>query len=120
MISSVQEKIIEKIRKLLALSENNSNSSEAELAMLKAQELLLQYKIEMNEIKDTKKVKIIEAVTNCSANTAWARALGGIISDNFRCMFFFRRISKEDCKLAFMGEEDDAIVAQSMYDYAFT
>lgn len=58
MISSVQEKIIEKIRKLLSLSENNSNSSEAELAMLKAQELLLQYKIEMNEIKDTKKVNL--------------------------------------------------------------
>lgn len=116
----MQEKIIEKIRKLLSLAENNPNPSEAESAMLKAQKLLLQYKIEMKEIKDTKKVKIIEAVTNCSANTPWARALGGIISDNFRCMFFLGRISKRDRKVVFLGEEDDAIVAQSMYDYAFT
>lgn len=116
----MKEKMIEKIKKLISLSENNSNEAEAQSALLKAQELLLQYKIEMKEIKDTKKVKIIEAVTNCSANTSWARALGGIISDNFRCMFFFRGTSKRDYKLVFMGEEDDAMVAQSMYDYAFT
>lgn len=116
----MKEKMIEKIKKLISLSENNSNEAEAQSALLKAQELLLQYKIEMKEIKDTKKVKIIEAVTNCSVNTAWARALGGIISENFRCMCFLRRISSRDRKLVFMGEEDDAVVAQSMYDYAFT
>ena len=40
----MDEKLIEKIKKLLALSES-SNENEAKIAMLKAQELLAKHKL---------------------------------------------------------------------------
>lgn len=115
----VQEKIIEKIRKLLSLAENNPNPAEAESAMLKAQELLLQHAIDMADVKDKPAVKVIQVVSKASANTSWGRSLAYIISKNFRCIEFYRRISQNDRKVVFLGEEEDAEIACSMYDYAY-
>lgn len=46
-------KIVERIKKLLALSES-SNEHEAQLAMLKAQELLVKHKLTIKEVKEFK------------------------------------------------------------------
>ena len=45
------EKIIERIKKLLALSGNNSNEYEREVAMQAAQELLEKHNLEMTDIE---------------------------------------------------------------------
>jgi hypothetical protein len=112
-----KEKITAKIKKLLNLAGNNPNKEEAQAAMLKAQELLLQYKIEMHEVESTDKVKIKECKTNEGCNTPWARQLAHIIADNFRCMMCFNNY-RNSRTVVYFGEEDDAEVACGMYDYA--
>lgn len=112
-----KEKITAKIRKLLALATNNNNQEEAQSAMLKAQELLLQYKIEMNEVEENKQVKIIESVTKEGCNTPWSRHLAHIIAENFRCMMCYSNY-RNSRTVVFFGEEDDSEVACGMYDYA--
>lgn len=61
-------KIIERIQKLFALSES-SNEYEAQVAMLKAQQLIVKHKLSLREVKEFKvysslikerKTKIIE------------------------------------------------------------
>jgi hypothetical protein len=49
-----REKAKDRIRKLLNLAGGNPNENEAEVAILKAQELLLKYKIEESELEDGK------------------------------------------------------------------
>lgn len=114
----MQERIIDKVRKLLSLAENNPNPAEAESAMLKAQELLLQHAIDMADVVDKKDVKVVQVVSTESINTPWGRSLAYIISKNFRCIEFYRRLSQKDRKVVFLGQEEDAEVACKMYDYA--
>lgn len=113
-----REKIQSKIKKLLNLADNNPNREEAESAFLKAQKLLLDYKIEMHEIEGKVEVKIIEAVSHQAANTPWARELARIFSKNFRTMMFYRSYTKNNRQVVFFGEEDDANIACGMFDYA--
>lgn len=113
-----KEKIQSKIKKLLNLAGNNPNKEEAESAFLKAQEMLLQYKIEMHEIEGKPEVKIIEAVSHQKANTPWARELARIFSENFRTMMFYRSYTKNNRQVVFFGEEEDAKIACGMFDYA--
>lgn len=69
----MKEKIIEKIKKALALANNNKNPNEAQAAMLMAQKMIAKYYIEMQEvlepiIEEVKKIinaireKIIKSV----------------------------------------------------------
>lgn len=114
-----REKIQARIKKLLNLAGNNPNKEEAQSAFLKAQELLLQYKIEMHELDgNAEETKIIEAVSHEPSNTPWARSLAHIIAKNFRTMHFLRRVGSVNKVVVFFGEEEDAQVACSMFDYA--
>lgn len=54
--------IIDKIQKLLNLSENNPNSSEAESAMLKAQALMAEYNVSVAKSMDPEAVEKIVSV----------------------------------------------------------
>ena len=114
------EKIKDKIKKLLALSGDNANQSESESALLKAQELLLKYKIEMNELSDKTEVKIVKKASAHTVNTVWEKELAGIIAENFRCMMFYKNdIHRASSKLCvFFGEEDDAEVAFELFEFA--
>lgn len=89
----MDNKIIEKIQKLLSLSES-SNEHEAEVAMLKAQEFLAKYKLSIKEVKEYKgyNSKIQEKATDITFTKAkWKAQLAGAISDNFGCYHYFRR-----------------------------
>ena len=46
----MKEKIIEKIKKALALANNNKNPNEAQAAMLMVQKMMAKYHIEMQEV----------------------------------------------------------------------
>lgn len=111
-------KIIEKIQKLLSLSES-SNEHEAEVAMLKAQELLAKYKLSIKEVKEYKKYnsKIQEKATDITFTKAkWKAQLAGVISDNFGCYHYFRR--KGTNTIVFFGREEDVIVCNLVLNYA--
>lgn len=116
-----REKIQNKIKKLLALAGNNPNQQEAEAAFLKAQEMLLQYKIEMHEIEgtDVTNVKIVDVESRQAANTPWARHLADIIATNFRTMIYYSKWpGRRSMNPVFFGEQEDAEIACSMYEYA--
>ena len=56
----MKEKIIEKIKKALALANNNKNPNEAQAAMLMAQKMMAKYHIEMQEIEESEESEIQE------------------------------------------------------------
>jgi len=88
----MQEKIIEKIQKLLALSES-SNQHEAENALTKAQDLMVKYNIELSQVKNHDSEYINE-----TSEIFKREPLGSIYINDILDNFFFVKIvnSKRD------------------------
>lgn len=111
-------KIVEKVQKLLALSES-SNSHEAELAMLKAQELLVKHKLSLREVKEFKIINsaIKETITKITFTKAkWKANLAQLIADNFSCYLFFK--TRQTNTITFFGREEDVVVCNIILEYA--
>lgn len=111
-------KIIEKIKKLLALGES-SNENEAKVAMLKAQELLAKHKLSMKEVKKFKiyNSAIKEKISDVSFTKAkWKAELAYLIAENFGCYCYFK--SRGTNTIAFFGREEDIIVCNIVLEYA--
>lgn len=117
------EDIILKIQKLLALSKS-SNENEAQNAMLKAQQLLIKYKLSIKDIEGycRESIKIENFDTEQRfRGKSWKANLAHIIADNFSCYFYFNVIS--NCRsrvnsICFYGKEEDVIICNIMFIYA--
>ena len=109
--------IMNKIKKLLALSES-SNEHEAKLAMLKAQELLVKHKISLKEVEGHKEVEVLENKTDVTFTKAkWKGRLARVIADNFGCYNFYRTIKRTNF-IIFFGKEEDVLVCKIVLEYA--
>lgn len=112
------EQIKDKIKKLLALSEDNPSDAEGFSAMQKAQELMAKYKLEMADVSDKEDVprKCIKENTHVSYGTRssdhYLNELAGIIADNFCCINYIStpRGSRTH-NICFMGYEEDVAIA---------
>lgn len=114
----MNEKLIKKLKKLLALSES-SNESEAKAAMLKAQELLAKHKLSMKEIKEHKLYSndITKHVSEISFTKAkWKAKLAEIIANNFACEYYFT--TRRTNKITFFGRKEDILVCNIVLEYA--
>ena len=109
-----EEKIITRIEKLLALAGNNSNQNEAQTALLKAQKLMLEYKIDESRLGKEKKLNIISVPCGVRINTPWGRGLMRIISENFRCMWYLSVAGRTHYPI-FFGDEEDVLIARSVF-----
>lgn len=114
----VNTKIVQKIKKLLALSES-SNVYEAELSMLKAQELLAKHKLSIKEVKGYKisASDIKEKKSNISFTKAkWKAHLANLIADNFGCYYYFKTSGTHN--ITFFGREEDIEICNIVLEYA--
>ena len=113
-----QEKIIEKIRKILELSKNNPNQNEAESAALKAQALMAEYHVELTDLEDmvNEVEEITEEIYQTGTGNKWKYSLARIVSRNFRCRHFYYGKSA----VAFYGYETDVKIAKMTFEYLFT
>lgn len=112
------ENIIEKINKLLALSESD-NEHESQLAMLKAQELLLKHKLSLREVRGYKHYTspIVEKATIITfKKTTYKPLLAMLIAENYNCYTYLNTINNH--RVIFYGREEDASIAATVLEYA--
>lgn len=110
------EKIIEKIKKVLELSKNNPSIEEAKSAALKAQRLMAEYHISMTEIEAIEDVEnIVEERLDIGTGNKWKYTLSSIIAKNFRCKYFYYGKSS----VVFYGYEEDAKIAAMTFKLLF-
>lgn len=115
-----KEQIVNKIKKLLARTTSNF-TAEAENAILKAQDLIARYNIDMMEIPNSPQQEITTESIRKSYIPLWHGSLALIIAPNFRCTGFWQHNNHEDKterSLNFIGLKDDARAARDVFIYA--
>lgn len=116
------DRILRRVKGLLALAEGNSNMEESHSAFLMAQKLMVKYGIEASELTDDESViQVLDSDGTDFKRLYWyERELAHIVAKNFRCKDWIRsrRIegrSQIQRKIMFMGEEQDVQLATEMY-----
>lgn len=113
------EKILNKIKNLLDLANNNPNENEAIAAALKAQELMAKYNIELDQLDDKKETReIVKEIYHQSDKhemRKWKISLADIIAQNFKCKVYF--MNKKD--VVFYGYKEDAKIALNVFTYLY-
>ncbi len=107
--------IIEKIRKLLALS-NSCNEHEAALAASHAQRLLAEHNLAMADIETTPKPEKADSIETAAAKTLpkWLRHLVAGVSSAFDCQAIHHPANG---KLTFIGVGADVQIAAYTFSY---
>jgi len=111
-----ENKIIERIEKLLRLAKNQSNTPEGETAAKMATKLMLAHAIEMSQIdldKDRTNDPFVRRQFECP-KTAWTRTLGRIIGNHCYCKFAFSTWGRYGG--TFYGHKSDTEVAVYLYE----
>lgn len=114
--------IKDRIAKLLALAES-PNEHEAKAALLKARELMAEYKLRPEEISRSKDEKVIRRTTDitCTKMTnTWATRLSAIIASHYCCRAY--RTHKKGAKkvtIGFVGLEEDFEICCRIFRYAY-
>lgn len=110
------EKILDKVKKLLALAGNNPSEEEAKAAALKAQELIAQYNLQLADLGEAaEEEKLMFKYFETGVDKAWKYDLSSVVARNFRCRvtWFGKR------ELGFYGFETDASVACEVFEFLF-
>lgn len=107
--------IIDRIKKLLALS-NSPNEHEAAQAASKAQELLMEHNIDLDSIRETRTQAEIaidtEALEMTLKRVFWKGQLANAIAKNNFCKFWW---NKGEMQLT--GKSHNIAIAKSIYQY---
>lgn len=111
-----KEKILDKIKGLLALGDTNRNDSEeeAKAAMLKAQQLMAKYDISAEEVEGENEEQYSHEMCEHKWDYAYRIPLAHILSENFRCMMYVH-----GKKIVFMGHPSDAKICKITFEYAY-
>lgn len=121
-----REEVLEKIKKLLALSRNNPSEQEATAAALKAQKLMAEYDIEEVELADKcEEMKFVE--TKDFIRRGWRGHLASVVAENFRCRSLLKRYPNYDFRVTrnsdpvvqFYGYAMDAEAAALVFEYLY-
>jgi hypothetical protein len=110
-------KVLEKVKKLLALADQSKNNSEeeAKAAALKAQKLMAEYNLTLTDAEEDEKLEITDARYNCGGDNQWKFSLASVIARNFRCEVFWLN-KKIAC---FYGYKTDAEIAKEVFGTLF-
>jgi hypothetical protein len=108
-----QERIMDKIRKLLALS-TSSNPAEAAAASAKAQELVQQYNLELSRIQQEAKPVYLRQVTDIGSSLYWRRWLMSVLAQAQFCHSIALNATKT---VALIGEQHNIDVVVYLYGY---
>lgn len=117
----MNNKIKEKIAKLLALAES-PNENEAKVALLKARELMVQYKLRPEDCS-AKKENVVKRVLDdikCTTMTDfWIYKLSDVIAKHYFCKSYcIKPPRSKSLTLVLMGFESDVEIAERILRYA--
>jgi len=121
MTNNIDQSIIEKINKLLALGQS-PNEHEAKLAMMNAQKLLTKHNLSMCDIKTKENtINIKERILNLESTrvATWKSALLNSICLNNYCTLLISTGYRREKSFKIIGDEINIQVVLNMYEYLY-
>lgn len=112
-----REKLINKVKKILALSDNNPSEEEAKAAALKAQRLMADYHLTLDDVDKAEQEYICEAYIMIK-DVMYGSALASVISKGFCCKSYMAERGGNDI-VVFYGHKTDAEIASETYKYLY-
>lgn len=112
----MEQTIINRIRKLLALAGDQANVHEAEAAILKAQALMAEYGVDPHSIESAPQKKIVyqDLFGQKTRINRADQSLAVVLGNNFRCVVFRKGDSR---RLMVFGLEQDVQILTSLLDF---
>lgn len=114
-------RIIKKIKGLLAIAKDSANDEECQSAFVLAQKLMIQYQIDHQMIEEVSNDKIIideQEVTALKKLYRWERTLSAVVANNFRVRLFIR-VTGGRGRIIFYGLPSDLELAKEVYIFAY-
>ncbi len=109
----MDDKIISRMKKLLALSQDSTSENEAMIATARLHKLLAQYNVSLMDIKDKPKEEVNEDCYE-SINWPWRRWVAAGISDLYFCTMYSQVTRKNHANYFFIGTKMNREYAMSM------
>ena len=128
MTENEKDKVIDRIRKILALAGNNPNEAEAAAAAAKAQAMLAEYNLELADVThvhDHESDMVLDNELQTDSRP-WRRQLGTMIAKMYFCGYYYtfiKKLADKKCgyvrydRHSFMGERHNVVVAKLMFQY---
>ncbi|MBQ6256476.1 MAG: DUF2786 domain-containing protein [Clostridia bacterium] len=118
----MNESIVEKIQKLLALAAD-AEDHEAKAALMKARDLMARYKLSEKDVQQKDAPRELHQVftDQCFSGVKdnWKADLSRIIAENHCCVAISRhREGSTVCTVGFAGLDDDPYIVQDIFRYA--
>lgn len=111
------ERVVERIRKLLALS-TSSNAHEAALAAERAVEIAQRYNLDLAALESVQADPYIEQVVDVGAAAAWRWLLMSSVARANFCRALRRRVAgRHAAEMFLLGERHNIAVAEFLYHY---
>ena len=112
------EKVIQKINKLLALSDQSRNPSEHEAiaASLQIQKLLARYNLSMTDVTGEQQEENVEqSIADVGTGKKWKYQLATAVANNFACKCYY--VGNE--QVVFFGYKANIVSARRVFVYLF-
>lgn len=103
-----QEKLIDRIKKLLAMANNNDNSNEADIAMRRANKLLKDNDLNMLSLHEVSEEKVGSAMQDFVR--PWTRAIYSGVSELYDCTYFVTHRFSDPYHVV-VGNENNRVTA---------
>jgi hypothetical protein len=131
-VSDIKERVLRRIRKLVALAEGGATEAEAETALRLAHEMLAEHNLSMDDVPENS--DDVDPVTSDGEewdryNEAWRRTLMHSAAQLYFCRYFFSdkivpgkntALSQRGVKHTFVGRPHNVAVARLMGRYFVT
>lgn len=110
-----RETIIERILKVYNKSKNNPSEEEAKAALLKVQEMLAKYNLQLKDLKAEEKKPVIEIELGKKCRW-WHGGLARILATNLKCKSYTSNYIGGR-RIVFVGEELDVQICSETFKY---
>jgi hypothetical protein len=108
-----REKIISRLKKMMALAQDQAGRPEGELAAKKAHALMMQHAIEMVDLGSDEPQEEIDTLKMKIGHSNWKRSLLNVIAKYCNCSMYFHSATPTGCIVGFPAEAE---VAKYLYE----
>jgi hypothetical protein len=114
------EKMLDRVRKLMALAGNNPNEAEAQAAANKAAALLAEYNLTLADVEAKEGDEFVIEQDLMTSSYPWRRQIANAVAHLYFCRYFYQPVKKGKSKYdihCFAGAPHNVQVAKMMFDY---